>query len=437
MFGKRKTPVPAQPGAVASGGGIPARAGKLTTIIVPRSALDHAKNPETAYKLVGAVINYVNVLMSQGLYNRTEIPALAVQAYHADYYLAQVNNGGHRQFVHNIGDNLKHSLVDVPPALSAMKAEAQHTIFLQMKAWVDQFADAAAIRAALSSDKTALSMLDSPFYAAEKAASMSVLSARWIESWPELKAVEDADYQEAVRQIVLMNPLREQRLVWDAVRQLQFGMTDLLHAAVSMACLNIQHRDRSIEYLLKIRHGEQMKVDGGSERAWLVSTNKGPRFCVLSGSHVAVYQCIQPDNPPMPKFGDLEGMKAAISDGRLAQFRGPSIGNKLAQIPMQSVVDIIELAKSYNTAAGLDLLLQQAQVGSSKTMTTPRKIETGPLGTVGQWLVLADQRAFLLEAGPKGSALLGVADGQCIATVRRQDIDEHAAKAAAGSPAVT
>ena len=37
---------------------------------------------------------------------------------------------------------------------------------------------------------------------------------------------------------------------------------------------------------------------------------------------------------------------------------------------------------------------------------------------------------------PKGSALLGVADGRCMATVRRQDIDEHAAKAAAGSASV-
>ena len=54
-----------------------------------------------------------------------------------------------------------------------------------------------------------LDELDSLFYAADKAAPMINQSARWIASWPELRAVDDADYPEAIRRVrqVMSQPL--------------------------------------------------------------------------------------------------------------------------------------------------------------------------------------------------------------------------------------
>ena len=60
MFGKRKTPVTAQPGADSAVAKAADGVGKLTTIIVPRSAMEQANDPKTAYKLVSAVVDYVN-----------------------------------------------------------------------------------------------------------------------------------------------------------------------------------------------------------------------------------------------------------------------------------------------------------------------------------------------------------------------------------------
>lgn len=437
MFGKRTTPVPAKP-RTASADVEKAAGSILSTIIVPRSAVEQSKDSESAYKLVTAVVKYVNALTGQGLYNRLEIPAHAIQAYHADYYLAQVNNGGHSQFIHNSGGNLQHCLEDVPAALCAMSAEAHQAIFAQLTAWVKQFPDPAALRAALSSDKAVpLQGLDRSFYEAEKTSPMSVLSARWILSWSDLKVVADGEYPEAIRHIALMNPLREQRLLWRAVQKLEHAMTDRLQVALGMACIGIRRRDGSTECLQKIGYGSGMMIDGKQERVWHVATNKGQRLCIVDDNQVSAYECIQPENPTMPKFGDVQGMQQAIKDGRLRQFKGPSIGAKLSQVPMKAIVEVIELARSYNAAAALDLLLRRAAAVSSDATVVPTRIEHGPIGTVGHWLVVAGQRAFMMECGPKGSALVSLADNQCAATVHKSEIDEHACKADAGRFAVT
>ncbi len=433
MFGKRTTPVPT-PSRPA-----PDRpaAGKLSTIIVPRTAVEQASDPATARKLVAAVIRYVNAMTSEGLYNRLELPAKAVQAFHADYYVAQVNNGGHNQFIDNSGDNLKHCLVDIPTALAAMGADAHQAIFERMKIWLTQFPDAAQLKAALGGEASApLRQLDKSFYEVEKTSPVSTHAARWIASWPELKVAEDADYPEAIRQVAMMNPLREARLAWRAVKRLEHAMTDRLQVANALACVNIRPPDGSVEFLVKVGGGVTMDIDGTPQLAWHVATNKGRRICVVADAYVAAYECIEPKNPPMPTVGDPEGALAAIKDGRFKNFQGPMAGRRLSQVPIKLVVDVVDLARSYNAPAALDLLLRQAGIGSGNVLVTPTKVEAGALGVIAHWFVVIDQKGFLMESGAKGSALIGISDRQCAATARRQEIDEHAAKAEAGSFAV-
>jgi len=438
MFGKRTTPVPPQRSGETPRPEKPT-AGKLTAIVVPRCAIEQANDPKTAYRLVGAIVKYVNALTREGLYNRLEIPGGAIQAYHADYCLAQVNNGGHAQFIHNSGENLKHSLLDVPAALSAMQATAHQAIFARFKDWTEQFTDAKTMLAALSGDTAApLWDLDRLFYETETTSPMATLSARWIASWPELRVVADAEYPAAMRQMVLMNPLREPRLIWRSLRRFEHAMTDYLQVAVSMACFQIRPSDGGTEFLLNIAFGGAMEIDGRRERMWHVRTNVGERLCLLTDTYVAAYECVQPtDNPPMPKFGDAAGMAAAIKDGCLARFKGPSVGKQLSRVPHGNVTEAIELAKSYQMAAGLDLLLRRAGIDGEKAKATPIKIETGPFGNVGHWLVVADRRAYLMEAASKGSALLEMPDRKCVATIRKPEIEEHLAKAEAGNFAVT
>src|SRR5690348_10034016 len=124
MFGKRQTPV---------------RKPTLETVIVARSAVEQASEPGKGHVLVAAVVDFVNAMMREGQYHRFEIPAKAVEAYHCDYYLAQVLNGGHFQFIHNCGQNLKYAVTDIPGALAGMKGEAYLAIFKEMAGLLEKF----------------------------------------------------------------------------------------------------------------------------------------------------------------------------------------------------------------------------------------------------------------------------------------------------------
>lgn len=69
----------------------------LGSIIVPQSAVDS----DSVHSLSQAVVDFVNHTIHTALFERTEFPVEAMQAFHVDYYLAQVNNGGHGQFAAN------------------------------------------------------------------------------------------------------------------------------------------------------------------------------------------------------------------------------------------------------------------------------------------------------------------------------------------------
>ena len=64
-------------------------------ILVPEAAA------ATDIDLVPAVVDFVNWAIGPAHLVLGEIAPEAFWSYHADYYLAQVNNGGHAQFAHN------------------------------------------------------------------------------------------------------------------------------------------------------------------------------------------------------------------------------------------------------------------------------------------------------------------------------------------------
>ena len=68
---------------------------KPTGILLPKDLLD-----EPPHVAAQAVVDYVNVLREQ-LWTDEEIPEVAWAIYYADYYLTEVENGGHSQFLYN------------------------------------------------------------------------------------------------------------------------------------------------------------------------------------------------------------------------------------------------------------------------------------------------------------------------------------------------
>ncbi|QLP98656.1 MAG: DUF4375 domain-containing protein [Rhodoblastus sp.] len=161
--------------------------------LVSRTAYERAGEPKEAWRLVLDVVDHVNALR-EGLFHVDEIPRRAWGVYFADYYLAQVRNGGHSQYIHNARDlaAMSRSALD---ALDEMGAEALAAILREMLDWARAHPEEAGRQNGFEVRAPALDALDARFYAVNDGAPMSVASARWIAGWPDLKVIEDAGWR--------------------------------------------------------------------------------------------------------------------------------------------------------------------------------------------------------------------------------------------------
>lgn len=101
----------------------------LETIPIEESTL----HIDDCYALIQAVIDFVNWALSEAFLLGGEFPQEALWAYYADYYRAEVSNGGHAQFVHNSG----FTPIVVGSALRGLKAigaDEHHSILHDLAA---------------------------------------------------------------------------------------------------------------------------------------------------------------------------------------------------------------------------------------------------------------------------------------------------------------
>ena len=72
--------------------------------------------------------------MHEAKFRRDELPQDALRAFHVDYYIGQVNNGGHGQFAHNSGWD-EYVLRDIGDGLAAIGPAAAAEIFKSLQTY--------------------------------------------------------------------------------------------------------------------------------------------------------------------------------------------------------------------------------------------------------------------------------------------------------------
>jgi hypothetical protein len=408
--------------------------GTFSTVIVPRSAFEAARDPQQAHRLAQAVVQFVNMMTREGLYTRDELLPKATQAFHADFYLAQVNNGGHAQFIQNSHNNADFALADVQAALKAIQVEPYAAIVEQLVAFAAERRDPATGKIDVQRRKgepDVLDEIDKQFYAADKAAPFRNLLGGWIASWPELRPVDDADYPEAMRLSITMNPLRAVRQLWRTVSMLTGQTTDRFLVAVGLACAHIQVP----EIRIKMGVGVMAEVEGAQERAFVVHTNTArPRFCVVKAEHASAYEYIPPNVPDIPNmYTDPNVMIAALNDGRLKDVTGPRAGARLSRVNAALIDDVVALAKEHRAGLAVDLLLRQASIKAVDPAVAPMMVIPSPDGDMVRWIMHAGDRPWTVLTMAAGAALIPWASTEAVAKVSRRDLDEYAAGIAAGN----
>jgi Domain of unknown function (DUF4375) len=386
--------------------------GRLTTVIVRRPAYDAASQPDKAYLLTAAVVDYVNDLMSAGVYTRHEVPAGAMQAYHADYYLAQVNNGGHSQFIRNAGALLPTTSADALAGLEAMGAQAQHRILADMMAWVKANPDEAAVQNGFSVRAARLDDLDKQFYAAEREMPMTQFSARWIAIWPGLRSVAADQYAAAIDQIAQLNPYLGARRIWQSVQKLSYQMTDLLQITVAAACGAVKPEP---ELKLAVRAGAFWDIEGQQCKAFGVGTDKGSRLCVFEEAGGRLYESVRPSPPPKDAKPEV-----------LKNYKPVVTGARLSTVAAETIQRFAKVADQTLAPEAIDLLLRKASLDPKSMVTAWRLHDDG-----ATWIAVAGQtRAVATTFGDR--AALVERDGTPIVTITRAEIEHHAKEAATG-----
>lgn len=371
--------------------------GRLTKVVVSREALEAARDPQKAHYLTGAVVDYVSRIQHFGVYTRGELPAVAIQAYHADFYLAQVCNGGHSQFIGNTGlAMLPTTSGDALAGLEAMGASAQHQILQEMIAWVEAHPDEAALQTGFENRAAALSALDKRFYAVEREQPMIPLAARWIASWPELHAVAQEQYASEIERLAQLNPNLSHRRIWQSVRHISFQMTDDLQITVAAACGAVRPDP---ELKVMVLPGFDTDVEGQQCTAFGVRTNKGSRLCVFDEAGGRLYELATPPT---------------------------IVGARLSTVGTDTIQNFLRIAEQNLAAEAIDLLLRKLSLDPAAAITALSVSDDR-----ASWCAVTGETSVLVETFGDRAQVIG-SDGELVLTVMRDAIERHAGDAAVG-----
>jgi len=386
--------------------------GRLTTVVVPRAALDAATEPNKARELTQAVVDYVNNMQRVGVYPRHEMPAEAMQAYHANYYVDQVSNGGHSQFIRNTGvAMLPAASADALGGLEAMGARAQRQILAEMIAWLTANPEQARAQNG-SSRVPALDQLDKRFLDAERETPMTPLAARWIARWPDLRPVAGVQYRAELDRLAQLNPQLGPRRVWQGVQQLRFQMKDGLQVRVGVACGAITPEP---ELKLAIFAGADLEIEGKTCKVFGLRTDKGTRLCTIEDTRARLFELVRPDPPP----------KTATPE-ETRKHKPVEAGARLSEVSMDTIRQFAAVAEQTMAAEAIDLLLRKSGIDAGAMITAWKLKDRAAI-----WIAVSGQKRAAMWTSPDQAAVVGPGGAPTV-TVTRAEIERHAAVAADG-----
>lgn len=165
---------------------------------------------------VDAAVDTLNALRDYGVFTTCEIPPVLLQAFHVDYYLTQVTNGGHAQFLLNSLD-VKGLTQDILGGLENMAALNFRSLFQEIVDRRNLFGfsntDTSFIDSAgnlSDQDGEWLSLKDDVFYELNRTSPLR----RSICDWVRIHAspVPDLQWKFEIQKLIASNTLRSERL---------------------------------------------------------------------------------------------------------------------------------------------------------------------------------------------------------------------------------
>lgn len=398
--------------------------GGVTRILVSQST--HASKDATA--IVAEVVDFVNAMMHQGYYLRNELPISALRVFHTDYYLAQVANGGHSQFVLNSRwDPIV--IQDITDGLKAMHALPYTSIFADLRKLIES--DKRRTRAiaegrAFDENDAAIKALDDRFFAQDPYAAFSPIIAGFLRKLPELEVVPDQEYRARVQQLAEANPQRMVRLAGREREAMIGNLVNPLRVAAQLLCM----RGDCLP-LQAIGGGDPTAVapDGREGTGWHLQTGDGHKVMFVFNDLAYLCETHLPDGRKLTNelMSEINAKVAAGEVNVLTAF-SKMMQHEVANVPVREIASAIEAAKAQPIGTIAALLCQK--LGTGEQM---RDIFACGLQQSGEWMwmVATERRAAVFEVSG-GDIVLHDLEMQPIASVSADEVREAVAGAVAG-----
>lgn len=383
-------------------------------IVVRRSVVD-AADPAA---LVQAVVGYVNTMVVEGQYLHGELAPEAMWSYRTDYYLAQVTNGGHGQFVGN--SRWAQPIIDyVRKGLAAMSAVPCDAIFDDLCKLIE--ADEARARAIAAGRRfygieSGIKALDDRFFAAKCNETITPANAAWLKSLPNLEIVDDARFTERMRELFRANPHFALRTEQAERAKLEFALTDPMQVTARM--LAVAARRLPFRF---ISHGSHDKAPDGREgMAWMVVLGQGQAHMFVFDD-VALLCDVQLSDGQIltPQLRAQHERQLRAGDRSSLPLYAEMKNVEVARIPASLITEAREAAAKHPVVTAAQLLVRKLAKDEKVVSISPASKHSS--GTM-LWLVETAQRVAVLGFANGGATLLKLG-GEPLAVLKAAELE--------------
>ena len=256
-------------------------------MILPREAAE-SSDP---YELIGCNIKFCNYMLDDGQFQPVEMIQEPIWSYQVDYYLAQVNNGGHEQYVGNSGiatGKMGPTIEATQRGLAAMGAHDYGAIYASLLQLLDSGRSGIGrIAGAFGFGGMARGMedLDQRFFALAGTDRLIRQNRDFLLSLRSLRLVTYATWQAELDAVVRLNPRREERA---SALQRERDERDASDPHIIVAKELCRRAGRGFAGWTAVNPG--CKLDGQDVHGWFMRTDQGPAVAVFVSNEALLFR---------------------------------------------------------------------------------------------------------------------------------------------------